>query len=46
MMPLLPYMQLFLDFVMHEYLNGLWIAGIGFSVIFLVLRVLRVKRWM
>lgn len=45
-MNLLPYMELFLQFVMHEYLDGLWIAGIGFTAILLVLKMLRVKRWM
>ena len=45
-MDLLPYMELFFGFVMHEYLNGLWIAGIGMAAILLVLHLLCVKRWM
>ena len=43
---LLGYMQMFLNFAMHGFLDDLWIAGIGFAAIAIVLHLLRVKRWM
>lgn len=43
-MNLLPYFQIILDFLMDDYLSGLWLAGIGFSCIFCVLRLVTRKK--
>lgn len=45
-MNLLAYMQHFFSFLMHEYLDPLWVAGIGMSAILLLFHMLNVKRWM
>ncbi len=44
-MNLLPYFQLFLDFLLDEFWNGLWIAGIGFAGIFWLMKLTTRKRW-
>lgn len=44
-MNLLPYFDLFLSFLLAEYLEGLWIAGIGFTAIFWLLKLLTKKRY-
>lgn len=44
-MSLLPYFQMFLDFLMADYFNGLWIAGICFAALVLLFRILFKKRW-
>lgn len=46
MMDLLPYMRLFLQFLTDEYLNGLWIAGIGMACFISLFALLKRKRWM
>lgn len=43
-MNFLAYFNVFLGFLMDDYLNGFWIAGIGFCAIFLVINIAKGRR--
>ena len=44
-MSLLPYFQMFLNFILDDFFIGLWIAGICFAALVLLFRILFKKRW-
>lgn len=43
-MNLLPYFSLFISFLSGSYLDGLWIAGIGFCGIFFLINLFKGRR--
>lgn len=43
-MNLLPYFELFLGFLLDNFWDGLWIAGIGFTAIFGLMKLVTRKR--